>query len=139
MLLNVGSGGGAAAVPSGGPSGGPAADGADEEDKKEEKEEGKLRHIQSRTWALTSSQQRKRNRTKIWASDSLTKSSFAIDLSFGGVISMPGTSARMHRFFLLTNLEFNPNTLEMLEFFGDLSLHHQVNLFPLKTLMVKTS
>lgn len=99
MLLNVGSGGGAAAVSSGGPSGGPAADKPDEEDKKEEKEEGKLNHIRSRTRALTSSQQRKRNRTKIWALDSLTKSSFAIGLSFGGVRSMSRTSELMHGFF----------------------------------------
>lgn len=86
--MNVGSGGGAAAAPSGGASGGAAADGPAAEEKKEEKEEGKLNLFQPRTYALTMSQQRKRNRTKIWALDSLTEASFDLNLSFGGIISM---------------------------------------------------
>lgn len=45
MLLNVGSGGGAAAVPTGGAAGGGAGEGTAEEAKEEEKEEGK--HIYS--------------------------------------------------------------------------------------------
>ena len=82
--MNVGSGGGgAAAAPSGGTSGGPVADGPVEEAKKEEKEEGKLDHLHSRTCTLITPQQRKRNRTKIWALDSLTKF-LDLDHSFGG-------------------------------------------------------
>ena len=41
LLLNVGSGGGAAAAPSGGAAGAPTADAPVEEEKKEEKAEGK--------------------------------------------------------------------------------------------------
>ena len=71
--MNVGSGGGgAAAAPSGGTGGGAAADAPVEEAKKEEKEEGKLDHLHTRTCRLTTPQ-RKRNRTKIWDLDSLTK------------------------------------------------------------------
>lgn len=90
--MNVGSGGGgAAAAPSGGTSGGAAADAPDEEAKKEEKEEGnKLDHLQSRTCTLTSPQQRKRNRTKIWALGSLTKF-LDLDHSFGGSLFMTST------------------------------------------------
>lgn len=44
-MLNVGSGGGAAAAPSGGATGGAPADAPVEEEKKEEKEEGKPHYI----------------------------------------------------------------------------------------------
>ena len=44
MLLNVGSGGGAAAAPAGGATGGGATDAPAEEAKNEEKEEGKHIH-----------------------------------------------------------------------------------------------
>ncbi len=44
LLLNVGSGGGAAAAPTGGASGGAPADAPADEPKKEEKEEGRSPH-----------------------------------------------------------------------------------------------
>ncbi|MCJ1429502.1 hypothetical protein MMC29_007417 [Sticta canariensis] len=90
LLINVGSGGGAASAPTGDTSGRPVADDAVEEAKKEEKEEGKLDHLRSRTCTLTALQQRKRNRTKIWALDSLTKF-LDLDHSFGGSFYMTRT------------------------------------------------
>lgn len=54
MLLNVGSGGGAAAPPSGGVTGGVPADAPAEEDKKEEKEEGRSSHINIKSMCANS-------------------------------------------------------------------------------------
>ena len=67
MLLNVGSGGGAAAAPTGGAAGGATAD-APAEEAKEEKEEGKPRNSLFCYYANTFPfLQKKRNPMKIWA------------------------------------------------------------------------
>lgn len=78
MLLNVGSGGSAAAAPTGGAAGGAAADVPVAPPEEEKKEEGKL------SWApypqgslfcilINNRPQRKRNRTRTWASVSSTR------------------------------------------------------------------
>ena len=73
MLLNVGSGGGAAAAPTSGATGGAAAD-APAEEAKEEKEEGTLSpNSPSKSCSHTECHQRRRSQTKIWASVSSTK------------------------------------------------------------------
>lgn len=77
MLLNVGSGGGAAAAPTGGASGGAAAE-APAAAAEEKKEEGKLSQaplLRDRLFSLLSNvcSQRRRNRTRTWASVSSTR------------------------------------------------------------------
>ena len=78
MLLNVGSGGGAAAAPSGGAGAGAAAAEAPAEKEEEKKEEGvldpsnRLYGISEQTLTRVS-MQRRRSRTRTWASVSLTK------------------------------------------------------------------
>ena len=69
LLLNVGSGGGAAAAPVAGGGAAAAGGSAEEAPKEEEKEEGKIHaHKIMVVDGMLTTQQKRRNQTRIWAS-----------------------------------------------------------------------